>query len=41
MLYQLLLDPGEEVLLPLPYYPPYFANTVIARVTAAFYSTGR
>ena len=38
MLYQLLLDPGEEVLLPLPYYPPYFANTVIARVTAAFYS---
>ncbi|MBI4118622.1 MAG: aminotransferase class I/II-fold pyridoxal phosphate-dependent enzyme [Parcubacteria group bacterium] len=38
MLYQLLLDPGDEVLLPLPYYPPYFANTVIARVTPVFYS---
>lgn len=38
MLYQLLLDPGDEVLLPLPYYPPYFANTVVARVTPVFYS---
>src|SRR3989338_1543352 len=37
MLYQLLLEPGDEVLLPLPYYPPYFANTTIARVRPVFY----
>lgn len=37
MLYQLLLEPGDEVLLPLPYYPPYFANTAIARVKPVFY----
>lgn len=37
MLYQLLLEPGDEVLLPLPYYPPYFANTTIARVKPVFY----
>jgi len=37
MLYQLILDPADAVLLPMPYYPPYFANTYIARVFPDFY----
>lgn len=37
MLYTLLLEPGDEVFLPLPYYPPYVANAVIAGVKPIFY----
>ncbi len=36
-LFLLLLDRGDEVLLPLPYYPPYVANATIARAKTSFY----
>ncbi len=36
-LYLLLLNRGDEVLLPSPYYPPYFANTHITGVRPVFY----
>jgi len=36
-LYMLLVNPGDEILFPLPYYPPYVANAHIARAKPSFY----
>ena len=36
-LYFLLLDPGDEILFPLPYYPPYVASAHIRGAQASFY----
>ena len=37
-LFSLLLDQEDEILFPLPYYPPYIANAHIRGAQASFYS---
>ena len=37
-LFLLMANPGDEILLPLPYYPCYVANTNIARLKPKYYS---
>ncbi len=37
-LFLLMANPGDEILLPLPYYPCYVANAKIARLKPKFYT---